>query len=179
MAEREKARAKHGFCPRLPRRRIEIIKCSIPTLEHGSGSGRVPIRIAACGVSKSWRHKNPDEFKKYAHLIDMRETDKPDIGLFLEQYPESNLHELGDDQDRTGGARIGVEGDKVGVCTNGDGDGHSDGWPIVNYDGDEESGAILDMVDLLPKNPAAGADDKHKVSGTTSNGKCLVLSSLP
>ncbi|KAG8727992.1 hypothetical protein FRC10_005423, partial [Ceratobasidium sp. 414] len=116
VAGREKARAKPGLCPRLPPRRVETIKCPIPTLERGSGSGRVPVRIAMCGVSKSWPQKHPDDFRKHVHLLNMRETDKPDITSFLEQHPESNLHKMEvNDNQGWGDAWVKGEGDMGGV----------------------------------------------------------------
>lgn len=163
VAEREKARAKPGLCPRLPPRRIEVVKGPIPTLEHGSGSGRVPVRIAVCGVSKSWRQRYPDDFKKYAHLIDMRVTNKPDIDSFLEQYPESNLHkELGGTQDGIGGALVEGELDTAGLDAMGTGGGEGayfGSCPAIDYDGDEESGAILETTGTLVGNPSTGVSD--------------------
>jgi hypothetical protein len=65
------------------------VKRPIPHLERGTGSGKVTIRIAACGISKSWREAYPDELQKSVHLLNMKETTKPDISSFLIKHPVS------------------------------------------------------------------------------------------
>ncbi|KAF8598962.1 hypothetical protein BDV93DRAFT_560861 [Ceratobasidium sp. AG-I] len=87
VAEREKAKARPGLCPRIQPSRIQLVRRSIPHLERGTGSGKATIRIALCSFSKSWREANPDEIQKNAHLLNMKEVVKPDINDFLAKYP--------------------------------------------------------------------------------------------
>lgn len=89
MAELEKAKARSGPILR-PRRKIQIVKRPIPHLERGIGSNKITVRIALCGISKSWRRRLPNEFTKYGHLINTRLTAKPDIIDFLTKYPMSD-----------------------------------------------------------------------------------------
>jgi hypothetical protein len=104
VAERKKSRAKPGLCPRVPPRRVDVVKHPIPQLERGTGSGKVIVRIAACGISKSWRQKHPEEIKKYIHLLNMKMTEKPDISAFLSQHPTSDAD--GSDHDEVKGKFI-------------------------------------------------------------------------
>ncbi|KAF8604848.1 hypothetical protein BDV93DRAFT_555276 [Ceratobasidium sp. AG-I] len=87
VAEREKGRARPGLYPRLPSTRIETVRRPIPHLERGTGSGKVTIRIALCGLSKSWRKAYPDEIQKSTHLLNMKAVTKPDISAFLAKHP--------------------------------------------------------------------------------------------
>ncbi|KAF8602007.1 hypothetical protein BDV93DRAFT_509670 [Ceratobasidium sp. AG-I] len=87
VAEREKGRARPGLYPRLPSTRIETVRRPIPHLERGTGSGKVTIRIALCGLSKSWREAYPDEIQKSTHLLNMKAVTKPDISAFLAKHP--------------------------------------------------------------------------------------------
>jgi hypothetical protein len=87
VAELEKATARSGPPSALPVRRVEIVKRPIPQLERGTGSGKFVVRIAACGVSKGWQTRYPDELWKYTHLINLKAAIKPDICEFLAKYP--------------------------------------------------------------------------------------------
>ncbi|QRV94933.1 hypothetical protein RhiJN_22951 [Ceratobasidium sp. AG-Ba] len=87
VAEHEKAKAKPGLCPRFPKRQLEITRRPIPQLERGTGTNKVIVRVALCGISKAWREANPHEFTKYAPLINAKATTKPDISAFLARYP--------------------------------------------------------------------------------------------
>ncbi|KAG9084987.1 hypothetical protein FS749_004775 [Ceratobasidium sp. UAMH 11750] len=84
--EFEKSTTRPGYRPRVLRR-IEVVKRPIPLLERGTGSSKVVVRIASCGISKAWREQNPEELKKYAHLINTKATTKPDIKSFLADHP--------------------------------------------------------------------------------------------
>lgn len=86
VAERKKATTRPGL-PRLHPPRIELVRRPIPHLERGTGNGKVTIRIALCGLSKSWREAYPDEIQKNIHLLNMKETAKPDINSFLAEHP--------------------------------------------------------------------------------------------
>ncbi|QRV74707.1 hypothetical protein RhiJN_02722 [Ceratobasidium sp. AG-Ba] len=87
IAQFQTAQSRPGICPSPPHRRIEIVKRPIPNLERGTGSSRVPIRIALCSISRSWRNTYPDELQKYQHLINHKANTKPDIDTFLAQHP--------------------------------------------------------------------------------------------
>ncbi|KAG9092551.1 hypothetical protein FS749_015622 [Ceratobasidium sp. UAMH 11750] len=87
VAQLEKNRSQPGLCPRPPQRRIEISDCPIPQLERGTGSSKVTVRIALCGVSKSWRDNHPSELLKHGHYINSKVFEKPDIRSFLAQHP--------------------------------------------------------------------------------------------
>ncbi|QRW05794.1 hypothetical protein RhiLY_04793 [Ceratobasidium sp. AG-Ba] len=54
----------------------------------GTGSQKAIVRVAHCGISKTWRETYPDEFKRYTHLINGQDMIKPNIASFLEQHPE-------------------------------------------------------------------------------------------
>jgi hypothetical protein len=142
VAEREKAQAKPGPCPRFPLRQIENIRSPIPSLERGTGSGKVPVRIALCGVSRSWRQQHSDEFNKYAHLLNMKEATKPDISAFLTQHPVSGI-----DGEKIDNGNVKLESGAAGVLDleTGAGSGEAGDWANLFYDGEEESGAILEM----------------------------------
>lgn len=45
------------------------------------------MRIAVCGISKSWRERNWGEIQKSIHLINMKAVAKPDIHAFLGEHP--------------------------------------------------------------------------------------------
>lgn len=139
VAERKKAKSKSGIYPRLPRRSVEIVKRSVPHLERGIGTNKVTIRIAMCGISKTWRQDHPDEFKKYAHLINMRESVKPDITGFLAQHPVSSTSadEENEYDSNIGDGMVKLEGDQL--------DEEDANRFTLDYDGDEESGAILEL----------------------------------
>jgi hypothetical protein len=86
MAELAKTRARTSSYPRLPSRRVLLVKRPIPNLERGIGGNKVTVRIAICGISKAWR-ENLDESQKYAHLVNAKATAKPRIDDFLNQHP--------------------------------------------------------------------------------------------
>ncbi|KAG9093099.1 hypothetical protein FRC06_011673 [Ceratobasidium sp. 370] len=116
LADCEKAKAKPGLCPRLPPRRIEIVRCPIPHLERGTGAAKSTIRIAVCGISKSWRRANPDEFKRYAHLLNTKANVRPDISSFLTQYPMLDTNgQSGQDDGGHLAESVGASGDGGGA----------------------------------------------------------------
>lgn len=101
------------------------------------------------------------------HLLDMKETNRPDIASFLEQHLETNLHkkEPSDNLDELGGTQIEGEGDManvgvMGVGSNKLGSFHS--CPAINYNRDEESRATLELVDIFSGNALATASCKSK-----------------
>lgn len=189
VAECERARAKPGLCPRLPHRSIEAVKRPIPHLERGSGSGKVTVRIAICGISRAWRQSHSNDFGKYAHLINMKETVKPDILLFLEQHPMSNLDDdevdkRGDNSDsgvvKLEGGWSGKEDMDVDTgASSGEAD-HFGVWKGVDYDGDEESGAVLEMGGDLLWYGTTGVGDELELQepaeglGVGNTGMCYV-----
>ncbi|QRW07650.1 hypothetical protein RhiLY_06649 [Ceratobasidium sp. AG-Ba] len=69
VAEHEKAKAKQGLCPRFSARRLEVVRRPVPQLERGKGRRKTIVRIALCGLSKSWREANPLDLAKYKPLI--------------------------------------------------------------------------------------------------------------
>ncbi|QRV77038.1 hypothetical protein RhiJN_05053 [Ceratobasidium sp. AG-Ba] len=87
VAEHEKAKAKQGLCPRFSARRLEVVRRPVPQLERGKGRRKTIVRIALCGLSKSWREANPLDLAKYKPLINVRAATKPDIGAFLRKHP--------------------------------------------------------------------------------------------
>jgi hypothetical protein len=176
-AEREKARAKPGLCPRLPFRRVEVVKRPIPHLERGTGTGKVTIRIAVCGVSKSWRDKNPDEFRKYAHLFNMKETTRPDVTSFLASHPMVHPDDHGDDNDNDSRSDYGLtqqpwavdvklEGGQAGNGDEGNEGGVNVDFPARDdeeYD-KEEGGASMEILEIR-------ALAEHGTIGTVSSQK--------
>lgn len=86
-----------------------MVKCLIPHLEHGTGSSKLTIRIPWCGLSKTWHEQHSEDFKKYAHLINMKVTTKPDITAFLAKHlmPTDNNDADGWDQGDNTRARTG------------------------------------------------------------------------
>lgn len=84
----------------------------------------------------------------------MKQTAKPDISSFLEQHPMSNITDDEDDKDSdmldNGAVKLevgwsGEEGTDIGTgASNGEAD-HFGTWKGLDYDGDEESGAVLEM----------------------------------
>ncbi|QRW03623.1 hypothetical protein RhiLY_02622 [Ceratobasidium sp. AG-Ba] len=149
VLERERPRPKHQALAR----RVEMVKRPIPHLEHGLGSSKVTIRIPMCGISKSWHNDNPDEFQRHGHLIDINRTEKPDITAFLEKYPAgwdggSVLDDNSKVEDVGTGLEDGwtyVEGVNFGVGAGNCEIDYSKDWEGLDYDGDEESGAVLEM----------------------------------
>ncbi|KAB5587918.1 hypothetical protein CTheo_8639 [Ceratobasidium theobromae] len=87
IAELEKTKARPGPAPNRLLRRVQIIKCPIPQLERGVGSGKFAVRIAACGVSKGWKDRNLDDYRRYIFLVNQKATSKPDIAEFLAKHP--------------------------------------------------------------------------------------------
>ncbi|QRV88455.1 hypothetical protein RhiJN_16473 [Ceratobasidium sp. AG-Ba] len=107
IAQIKNARSQPGLSSRPPRRRIETVKRPIPQLERGTGSSRVAVRIALCGISRSWRAGHPDELQKSQHLINFKATTKPNLDSFLAQHPmadnSDNSDNEGEDTTNTGG----------------------------------------------------------------------------
>ncbi|KAG8727999.1 hypothetical protein FRC10_005421, partial [Ceratobasidium sp. 414] len=146
VAERKKARAKPGLCSHLPLRQVDIVKRPVPQLERGTGSSKVVIRIALCRFSKSWREKNPKEFQKYRHLINVKVAAKPDINSFLAENPalDANAEEGSEDKGlmdagHEGNAGFGVDAGDDGADLYGD-------WKDGVYEG-EEGGMSLDILE--------------------------------
>ncbi|QRV84784.1 hypothetical protein RhiJN_12800 [Ceratobasidium sp. AG-Ba] len=105
IAQIKNARSQPGLSSRPPRR-IETVKRPIPQLERGTGSSRVAVRIALCGISRSWRAGHPDELQKSQHLINFKATTKPNLDSFLAQHPmadnSDNSDNEGEDTTNTG-----------------------------------------------------------------------------
>ncbi|KAG9085536.1 hypothetical protein FRC07_013350, partial [Ceratobasidium sp. 392] len=158
VAECEKAKAKPGLCPRFPPRIIEITNRPLPLLERGIGSAKVIVRIALCGISKTWCHDYPDEFRKNPHLINMRETDKPDTSMFLVQHPMASIDN--DEYDNGSDGSV-IKSEEAGSGTKNAGFGT---WTGLNYEGNEESGAVLEMGGSVPKDEVAVPADGTKAS---------------
>ncbi|QRV78266.1 hypothetical protein RhiJN_06281 [Ceratobasidium sp. AG-Ba] len=136
-------RKKPGFKSGVQSRRTETVRCPIPRLERGAGSQKAVVRVAHCGISKTWRETYPDEFKRYSHLINSQDTIKPNIASFLEQHPEPcpgnndsshTKHESGE----LGGAL------ELNLDTGNSQMGAFGSWDGLDYPGDEESGAVLE-----------------------------------
>ena len=110
----------------------------------------------------------------------MKEASKPDIGLFLEQHPKSNLDkkEFADNQDQTGSSQLKAEEDKAGAHLRGNETGSFDNWAFVDYDGDEESGAVLEMASFASEEMQASSIGKQSGLVVGSSSKCCVLMSL-
>lgn len=182
VAERVKAMSKPRLCPRLHHRSVEPVKRPIPHLERGTGSGKVTVRVAICGISNNWRQQNPDELRKYSHLLNMRVLAKPDISLFLKKHPLSSID--GDDENDGGEsgwyngelahAAVKVEesplGDEDPIGAGGNEANELAKWYSLNYDGDEESGAILEMGGILSGHGAVDMTDKSEVEGPPEEG---------
>ncbi|QRW12665.1 hypothetical protein RhiLY_11664 [Ceratobasidium sp. AG-Ba] len=137
-------RKKPGFKPGVQSRRTETVRRPIPRLERGTGSQKAIVRVAHCGISKTWRETYPDEFKRYTHLINGQDMIKPNIASFLEQHPEPCP------DDNNGGYikhESGELGGAPGLNPNaGNGQmGVFGSWNGLDYPGDEESGAVLEM----------------------------------
>ncbi|KAG9085356.1 hypothetical protein FS749_004476 [Ceratobasidium sp. UAMH 11750] len=145
-AERKKAMAKPGHSPHIPPRQIKVVKRPVPQLERGTGSSKVVIRIAFCGISKSWREKNPEEFWKCAHLINARVIAKPDIDAFLVENPmvKTEVEEGSENQDSMDAEHAGDNGA-----------GQDGGWKSDAYE-EEESGLILDILERQGSSAAFG-----------------------
>ncbi|QRW01120.1 hypothetical protein RhiLY_00117 [Ceratobasidium sp. AG-Ba] len=99
VAQMNKARTQPGISPCPSRRRIEIVKRPISQLERGTGSSRVPVRIALCAISRSWRNVHAAELLKSQHLVNSKANAKPNIDSFLAQHP---MPDDGEDADNEG-----------------------------------------------------------------------------
>lgn len=177
VAEPKNAKAKSGFCPCLPPHWINVIMCPVPVLEHSSGSRKFPVQITICRVCTSWCQKYPDDFSKYAHPLDMKLANIPDLMSFLKQHLEANLHQKEcNDQDRTQDTQIEGDGESIGMGADGGKVSHFDGWPAIDYDRDKQSGVVLEMVDTLSGNTLANGLDQQELLGLCSTGKCSSLS---
>ncbi|KAF8605657.1 hypothetical protein BDV93DRAFT_506749 [Ceratobasidium sp. AG-I] len=126
----------------------------IPTLEHVLGIGKVHIQIAVCSISKSWCQKYPEDFKKYAHLLNTKATSKPEIASFLDQHPEGSLDKKRNQQ-QSGWDGRSMRGDNTAD--------RFDNWPVVYYDGDEESGAVVEMVAAHTRNILADTSERFLI----------------
>ncbi|QRV82089.1 hypothetical protein RhiJN_10104 [Ceratobasidium sp. AG-Ba] len=98
VAQMNKARTQPGISPCPSRRRIEIVKRPISQLERGTGSSRVPVRIALCAISRSWRNVHAAELLKSQHLVNSKANAKPNIDSFLAQHPMPDDGEDADDE---------------------------------------------------------------------------------
>ncbi|CAE6437862.1 unnamed protein product [Rhizoctonia solani] len=87
IAQSERTQAKLGSSYRPPVRRVVIVDRPIPRLERGKGGAKTIIRIAICGLSKSWREAHSQQLESYTHLINTKAANKPIIHNFLTQYP--------------------------------------------------------------------------------------------
>ncbi|QRW01093.1 hypothetical protein RhiLY_09224 [Ceratobasidium sp. AG-Ba] len=124
-----------------PPSKTQIVNAPIPHLERGTGSAKMVLRIAECAISKSWRASHADEFAKSAHLVNASETTKPNVLDFLERHPLSLLNH--DKNNIT----IKEEGDAVTGAT----ERPPHEWeetPPIEYDGDEESAMILEVLEI-------------------------------
>ncbi|QRV91933.1 hypothetical protein RhiJN_19951 [Ceratobasidium sp. AG-Ba] len=150
--------------PSYSRRRVEIVKRPIPHLERGTGATKVTVRIAICGISKSWIKAFPKEFKKYSPYVNSSANVKPDISAFLEQYP---AHCANDDLAEN-------TKDQQVVQETGVGNDRADSPKLYagfDYDGDEESGAILDLLSQgYESGQVGGADELLGVGEEESTG---------
>ncbi|KAB5589706.1 hypothetical protein CTheo_6843 [Ceratobasidium theobromae] len=115
VAEFKKAKARPGSSiSNLTPRRVELVKCPIPHLERGVGSGRFVVRIAACGVSKGWKGENPEEYRRYTHLINLRVSSMPNIIQFLVDNPRVEHDQLDDNQISPTNDGVGDAGQEIG-----------------------------------------------------------------
>ncbi|KAF8594224.1 hypothetical protein BDV93DRAFT_515951 [Ceratobasidium sp. AG-I] len=135
---------------------VELVKHPIPHLERGTGSGKVTIRIAICGLSNTWRQQHPDDLRKYTPFLNMKAMAKPDISSFLEQHPLSTLNAKDESSKHIGElgyAAVKLEG-SLSDEEDATGAGHDPAnrfgaWQGLDYNGEGESGAILDMGNNL------------------------------
>ncbi|KAB5587473.1 hypothetical protein CTheo_9089 [Ceratobasidium theobromae] len=115
VAEFKKAKARPGSSVSgLTPRRVELVKRPIPHLERGVGSGRFVVRIAACGVSKGWKEDNPEEYRRYTHLINLRVSSRPNIIQFLADNPRVEQDQLDDSQIGEASDGVGDAGQEIG-----------------------------------------------------------------
>ncbi|KAF8599160.1 hypothetical protein BDV93DRAFT_511868 [Ceratobasidium sp. AG-I] len=150
-----------------------VVKRPVPHLESGTGSSKVTIRIALCGISKSWREKNPRDLTKYGHLINTKATTKPDIDAFLTKHPEPNSGNgnNGDEKcehgEDTGGPAKLREGNQVGSDKSGhSGEGVEDEAGGGGGYGEENNGGFIEGT----------SNDTEASSVSSGEGLCLVLS---
>ncbi|KAF8603709.1 hypothetical protein BDV93DRAFT_508345 [Ceratobasidium sp. AG-I] len=169
IAHFNKAGAQPGPYSYPPSIKVEVVKRSIPHLERGTGTSKVTVRIALCGISKSWRENHQAELTKYAHLINTKATVKPDIAAFLSSNPMPNDNNSDntngnnfnngdnvDDQWRAPGIGIELGGDKDGSGASEDeggyeGEGEDKGGGMGKGKGKNESrwdGTIEDRVEM-------------------------------
>lgn len=174
VAEREKAKARPGLCPRVPPLNVDVVKRPIPHLERGMGVGKVTIRIALCGISKSWRERYPEEFHKSTHLLNMKQISKPDINLFLAQHPmaeidsgESIKDELKEDEPSD--SELWAYGTQV----EGEADGYG-GEIGMGVSGDSVGGAVEAGGLVLG---VRGGPQEHGAMGIPSEGSPEILAS--
>lgn len=91
----KEAMSRPGICPRPPKRRIKRVHRSLPRLTEEGGKNIV--RIAACGINKSWRATYNEKYTLNTHLINTNVSTNPDIGAFLNQYPALEDDDSDDD----------------------------------------------------------------------------------
>ncbi|KAG9089974.1 hypothetical protein FS749_000914 [Ceratobasidium sp. UAMH 11750] len=167
VAELDKARARPGLCPRGPPRRIELVKRPVPQLERGTGNHKVVIRIPLCAISKSWRDSNPDELKKYAHLINTKVTAKPDISAFLGKYPMPKHEE--DDYSTSDRESNGVGGENDGRQS-GAGYANKGGAPSDSHPIEGNKGGIDESHDYKSGGTVGDADMEDTEEGFGTGG---------
>ncbi|KAG9119635.1 hypothetical protein FRC07_005263 [Ceratobasidium sp. 392] len=135
VAEHVRSNGKFG-----PPQNHQIVDAPIPHLERGTGSAKVIVRVAECAISKSWRASHSDDVARFAHLINASETCKPNILDFLERHPLSLL-DCNEDKNLI------KEEENLKTDMEEDAPIWKETAPI-EYDGDEESGMILETMEL-------------------------------
>ncbi|KAG8707040.1 hypothetical protein FRC09_002066 [Ceratobasidium sp. 395] len=167
VAEAVKDAAKPGFHPR-PLRRIELVDRPIPQLERGKGNAKVVIRIPYCGISKSWREENKEEFHKYLHLVDMKVIRKPDITAFLLANPMVKNEDS--EGGNSHGELVGEHGSAEGQVAPTDNESAKQliEWRDEDYE-EEESGLVLDLAERHGSLASFGIHGETDEPGTTES----------
>ncbi|QRV96984.1 hypothetical protein RhiJN_25003 [Ceratobasidium sp. AG-Ba] len=168
VAEHEKAKAKPGLCPRFPKRQLEITRRPIPQLERGTGTNKVIVRVALCGISKAWREANPHEFTKYAPLINAKATTKPDISAFLARYP------MPDTAENAESFNLDVSDGSDEPNTSEAAQGPNTGRGVVQNDKGDADDANPDGRTVITEQPVASSPKAVLASNGISQNLCLL-----
>jgi hypothetical protein len=94
----------------------------------------------------------------------MKEVAKPDIDAFLAQHPVSDI-DGGETNDSNVKVEYGAAVFDLGTGAGSGEDGDTGGWAGLYYDGDEESGAILEMPREIPVSVMVGQGVMQPVEG--------------
>ncbi|KAG8723733.1 hypothetical protein FRC12_004114 [Ceratobasidium sp. 428] len=148
--------------PALPYQFVTV-DAPIPTLTRGTGTSKVPVRIAAAAISKTWREQYHDAYTKSYHLINLDAAAKPNISLFLLQNPKLRVQAPGHD------SKVCVEADKAIAEATSDAGEVGEDAEVGEWDGAYGRQALSDDVPRFDSTPEADSQLEASTMYTTES----------